>query len=50
MPERSLWNYRVDLENNDWGNWNDIMTKFVFHSDISYYDMQVPTVDTTKYG
>lgn len=50
LPERSLWNYRIDLEKNDWGTWNDIMAKFVFSSEVSYYDMQVPTVDTTKYG
>ncbi|XP_032594376.1 dynein axonemal heavy chain 6 [Drosophila grimshawi] len=50
LPNRTLWNYRVDLETKDWGSWNDIMSKFVFNSDISYYDMQVPTVDTTKYG
>ncbi|XP_030566728.1 dynein heavy chain 6, axonemal [Drosophila novamexicana] len=50
MPPRTLWNYRVDLETNDWGGWNEIMPKFKFRSDISYYDMQVPTVDTTKYG
>lgn len=50
MPDRSLWNYRIDLEAKDWGTWNDIMPKFTFSSDVSYYDMQVPTVDTTKYG
>ncbi|XP_060664252.1 LOW QUALITY PROTEIN: dynein axonemal heavy chain 6 [Drosophila nasuta] len=50
MPERSMWNYRVNLETNDWGNWNEIMPKFIYSSEVSYYDMQVPTVDTTKYG
>ncbi|KAL7743998.1 hypothetical protein ACLKA6_001232 [Drosophila palustris] len=50
MPERSMWNYRVNLETNDWGNWNEIMPTFTFSSEVSYYDMQVPTVDTTKYG
>ncbi|KAH8299235.1 hypothetical protein KR044_006570, partial [Drosophila immigrans] len=50
MPERSMWNYRVNLETNSWGNWNEIMPKFTFRSEVSYYDMQVPTVDTTKYG
>ncbi|XP_001354829.2 dynein heavy chain 6, axonemal [Drosophila pseudoobscura] len=50
LPKYSMWNYRVDLENRDWGSWLDIMPKFQFSSQISYYDMQVPTVDTTKYG
>ncbi|KAH8387117.1 hypothetical protein KR093_004852, partial [Drosophila rubida] len=50
MPERSMWNYRVNLETCDWGNWNEIMPNFTFSSEVSYYDMQVPTVDTTKYG
>ncbi|ALC49870.1 Dhc16F [Drosophila busckii] len=50
LPRQTMWNFRIDLEKQDWGKWNDIMPKFVFSSDISYYDMQVPTVDTTKYG
>ncbi|XP_017121821.1 dynein heavy chain 6, axonemal [Drosophila elegans] len=50
LPNYSMWNYRIDLEKMDWGNWLDIMAKFVFDPETSYYDMQVPTVDTTKYG
>ncbi|EDW82538.1 uncharacterized protein Dwil_GK25078 [Drosophila willistoni] len=50
LPNHSMWNYRVDLQAKDWGKWIDIMAKFTFNPEISYYDMQVPTVDTTKYG
>ncbi|XP_032581827.1 dynein heavy chain 6, axonemal [Drosophila sechellia] len=50
LPNFTLWNYRIDLEKMDWGSWLDIMAKFVFDPETSYYDMQVPTVDTTKYG
>lgn len=50
LPNFTLWNYRIDLEKMDWGSWIDIMAKFVFDPETSYYDMQVPTVDTTKYG
>ncbi|BFG02702.1 dynein heavy chain 6 axonemal [Drosophila madeirensis] len=49
-PPHTMWNYRVDLETREWGKWLDIMPTFKFSSEISYYDMQVPTVDTTKYG
>ncbi|XP_043065698.2 dynein axonemal heavy chain 6 [Drosophila bipectinata] len=50
LPKSSMWNFRIDLEKQDWGSWNQIMQKFHFDPEISYYDMQVPTVDTTKYG
>ncbi|KAH8363782.1 hypothetical protein KR200_006735, partial [Drosophila serrata] len=50
IPSQSLWNYRVNLETMEWESWNEIMATFVFNGDISYYDMLVPTVDTTKYG
>ncbi|XP_030378328.1 dynein heavy chain 6, axonemal [Scaptodrosophila lebanonensis] len=49
-PKHTMWNYRVNLETKDWGKWIEIMPRFIFSSEISYYDMQVPTVDTTKYG
>jgi len=50
LPNFPMWNYRIDLEKMDWGSWLDIMSKFSFDPETSYYDMQVPTVDTTKYG
>lgn len=50
LPEDSLWNYRINLKTFEWEDWKLTVQEFVFNSDVKFFDMQVPTVDTTKYG
>lgn len=48
--EGSLWDYRINMSTQNWELWSEIVDTFVFNPDDKYFDMQVPTVDTTKYG
>ncbi|XP_018800561.1 PREDICTED: dynein heavy chain 6, axonemal [Bactrocera latifrons] len=50
FPPGTLWDYYISMETMKWENWNAIIDKFVFDPEMKYFDMQVPTVDTTKYG
>ncbi|XP_055843876.1 dynein axonemal heavy chain 6 [Episyrphus balteatus] len=50
LPEVSIWEYRVNLEQNQWEKWQTILEPFNFNPLDKYFDMQVPTVDTTKFG
>jgi len=50
FPGDSLWNYYVNPKLRAWEKWEKIKENFVFDSRLTYYDMQVPTLDTTKYG
>uniref|UniRef100_A0A1A9V6M7 AAA+ ATPase domain-containing protein n=1 Tax=Glossina austeni TaxID=7395 RepID=A0A1A9V6M7_GLOAU len=46
----TLWDYRVNMETMKWESWSNIIDTFNFNPEDKYFDMQVPTVDTTKYG
>uniref|UniRef100_A0A1I8P355 AAA+ ATPase domain-containing protein n=1 Tax=Stomoxys calcitrans TaxID=35570 RepID=A0A1I8P355_STOCA len=48
--EGSLWDYHINMSTRNWELWSSIIDKFVFNPEDKYFDMQVPTVDTTKYG
>lgn len=48
--EYSLWDYRINTTTGNWESWSTIVDKFIFSPEDKYFDMQVPTVDTTKYG
>ncbi|XP_075157385.1 dynein heavy chain at 16F [Haematobia irritans] len=48
--EGSLWDYRINMATRNWELWSGIIDQFVFNPDDKYFDMQVPTIDTTKYG
>ncbi|XP_073833430.1 dynein heavy chain at 16F isoform X2 [Musca autumnalis] len=51
LPEEaSLWDYRINMSTRNWEPWSSIIDEFVFNPEDKYFDMQVPTVDTTKYG
>lgn len=50
FPEDSLWDYRINTTTGNWESWSTIVDKFIFSPEDKYFDMQVPTVDTTKYG
>ncbi|XP_017464077.1 PREDICTED: uncharacterized protein LOC108357513 [Rhagoletis zephyria] len=50
FPPGSIWDYYINMDTGKWENWNSIIEQFHFDTEMKYFDMQVPTVDTTKYG
>ncbi|XP_021708238.1 dynein heavy chain 6, axonemal [Aedes aegypti] len=50
LPEGSLWDYRINPMIKSWENWLSIHPQFDYNPNVAYFDMLVPTLDTTKYG
>ncbi|XP_037937177.1 dynein heavy chain 6, axonemal [Teleopsis dalmanni] len=50
FPNSSLWDYRVNVEREEWENWSHLIEEFAYDPNDKYFDMQVPTIDTTKFG
>ncbi|XP_055549943.1 dynein axonemal heavy chain 6 [Wyeomyia smithii] len=50
LPDGSLWDYRVNTSAKVWENWIAIHAQFDYNPNIAYFDLLVPTLDTTKYG
>ncbi|XP_055643505.1 dynein axonemal heavy chain 6 [Toxorhynchites rutilus septentrionalis] len=50
LPEGSLWDYRINTSAKTWENWIAIHPQFEYNPNVPYFDLLVPTLDTTKYG
>lgn len=50
LPQNSLWDYRINAETGKWDYWLDQTPEFKFDSDVAYFDLVVPTCDTSKFG
>lgn len=50
LSEESLWDVKINFETQTWENWSKTVKEFNFDLQAKYFDLQVPTVDTTKFG
>ncbi|XP_050078309.1 dynein axonemal heavy chain 6 [Anopheles maculipalpis] len=50
LPKDTLWDFRINTKTRTWESWNAIHPKFVYNPSVPYFDLLVPTLDTTKYG
>ncbi|XP_058822007.1 dynein axonemal heavy chain 6 [Topomyia yanbarensis] len=50
LPDGSLWDFRINPASKTWENWTTVHLKFDYNPNIAYFDLLVPTLDTTKYG
>lgn len=50
FPKNSLWDYRVNTETCQWDYWLNQTPEFKFDCDVPYFDLIVPTSDTSKFG
>ena len=48
-PGGQLYDYYVDAEL-DFKTWDSIVKPFEYHSDVPYFQLLVPTLDTTRYS
>ena len=49
-PSDSVYDYFVDLEANEFKNWDTIVPQFEHSPNMSYFDMVVPTPDTVRFS
>ncbi|XP_065087185.1 dynein axonemal heavy chain 6 [Ochlerotatus camptorhynchus] len=50
LPEGSLWDYRINPVIKTWENWTAVHPQFEYNPNVAYFDLLVPTLDTTTYG
>uniref|UniRef100_A0A182JL82 AAA+ ATPase domain-containing protein n=1 Tax=Anopheles atroparvus TaxID=41427 RepID=A0A182JL82_ANOAO len=50
LPKDTLWDFRINTKTRTWESWNAIHPKFAYNQTVPYFDLLVPTHDTTKYG
>ncbi|XP_052869496.1 dynein axonemal heavy chain 6 [Anopheles cruzii] len=50
LPKDTLWDFRINTKTRTWESWNAIHPKFVYNPGVPYFELLVPTLDTTKYG
>ncbi|XP_049536716.1 dynein axonemal heavy chain 6 [Anopheles darlingi] len=50
LPKDTLWDFRINTKTRTWESWNAIHPKFVYNPTVPYFDLLVPTLDTTKYS
>ncbi|XP_043248669.1 dynein axonemal heavy chain 6 [Colletes gigas] len=50
LPSIDLWNVYVNVPNHRLDVWTDIMPEFVYDSEMPFFDILVPTVDTVRFG
>ena len=49
-PSETVYDYFVDLKDNEFKNWKTIVPDFVYEEGMSYFDMVVPTADTVRFS
>lgn len=49
-PSRTLYDYFVDMEDNSFRLWSEIIPAFNFDRDVPYFQMLVPTPDNIRYN
>lgn len=50
LPINSLWDYRLNIDTSEWNLWIEQTPAFIFNPDVAYFDLIVPTCDTSKFG
>ncbi|XP_076248728.1 dynein heavy chain at 16F [Calliopsis andreniformis] len=50
LPSVDLWDLYVNVQQHRLDYWIDIMPKFVYDSEVPFFDILVPTVDTVRFG
>lgn len=45
-----LFSYYVDVKNRRMELWEKIVPKFVYNKEVPYFEIMVPTIDSTRYG
>ena len=49
-PSGDMFEYYVDIESRRFEKWDNILPEFKYKSEVPYFDILVPTVDTVRYG
>jgi len=49
IPEDSYYDYTIDMNTYSFIKWTDVQEKFEFKDKMSFDEIIVPTVDSTKY-
>lgn len=50
LPSIDLWNIYVNIPEHRLDFWIDIMPKFIYDSEVPFFDILVPTIDTVRFG
>ncbi|XP_012153033.2 dynein heavy chain at 16F [Megachile rotundata] len=50
LPSTDLWDLYVNVQAHRLDLWQDIMPEFVYDSEVPFFDILVPTVDTVRFG
>ncbi|XP_076676367.1 dynein heavy chain at 16F [Andrena cerasifolii] len=50
IPSTDLWDVYMNVQQHRLDMWMDIMPEFVYDSDVPFFDILVPTVDTVRFG
>ncbi|KAK9295362.1 hypothetical protein QLX08_010308 [Tetragonisca angustula] len=50
LPPTDLWELYVNVQDHRLDYWTDIMPKFVYDSEMPFFDILVPTIDTVRFG
>ncbi|CAD7077293.1 unnamed protein product [Hermetia illucens] len=50
FPTGNIWDFRVNITSLDWEHWNTVVEPFNYNINDRFFDMLVPTTDTTKFG
>jgi dynein heavy chain len=49
FPDNNIYDNGIDLENHKFEPWTDQVPTYVYNKDLSFFEILVPTADTTKY-
>ena len=50
LPSIDLWELYVNVQEHRLDFWTDIMPEFVYDSEMPFFDILVPTIDTVRFG
>nr|XP_033183004.1 dynein heavy chain 6, axonemal [Bombus vancouverensis nearcticus] len=50
LPSIDLWEIYVNVQQHRLDSWTDIMPQFIYDSEVPFFDILVPTVDTVRFG
>nr|XP_034190797.1 dynein heavy chain 6, axonemal [Osmia lignaria] len=50
LPSTDLWDLYMNVQAHRLDIWQDIMPEFLYDSDVPFFDILVPTVDTVRFG
>lgn len=50
LPSIDLWDLYVNVPGHRLDLWSDIMPNFVYNSELPFFDILVPTIDTVRFS